>query len=310
VTRIVVLAGGVGGARFTHGLVRVVPPADVLVVGNVGDDFEPYGLPVSPDLDTVLYTLAGLIDDARGWGLRDDTTAALEQASRLGDDAWFVLGDGDLGLHLARAARLRRGEPLSVATAALARALGLETQLVPATDDRLRTVLSTPAGELEFQDYYVRRRHADEVLAVRFDGAAQARPAPGVVEAIAGAEVVLIAPSNPLISIGPILAVPGVRDALAGRERKAVAVSPIVAGQALRGPAAAMLRSMGHDPSPAGVARLYRGVAGTLLLDESDAALAPAIEAEGLRALVVDAVMRDHDGRRRLAAAALEAALA
>jgi LPPG:FO 2-phospho-L-lactate transferase len=308
--RVVVLAGGVGGARFSHGLVRVVPPADVLVVGNVGDDFEPYGLPVSPDLDTVLYTLAGRIDDGRGWGVDGDTTAALETAALLGDDAWFVLGDRDLGLHLARAERLRRGEPLSTATAALARALGLETRVVPATDDRLRTILTTPDGDLEFQEYYVHRRHADTVLGVRFEGAAEARPAPGVVEAIAGAEALLIAPSNPLISIGPILAVPGIRDALAARERPAVAVSPIVAGQALRGPAAAMLRSLGHDPSPAGVARLYRGVAGTLLLDRSDAALAPAIEAEGLRALVVDAVMRDHDGRRRLAAAALEAALA
>jgi LPPG:FO 2-phospho-L-lactate transferase len=306
--RVAVLAGGVGGARFTHGLVRVVEPRGVTVIGNVGDDFEPYGLHVSPDLDTMLYTLAGLIDEAKGWGVKGDSARALEQARSLGDDAWFWLGDLDLGLHLARAGHLRRGLPLSAATAELCRAVGLETRIVPATDDRLRTLLRTPDGELEFQEYYVHRQHRDDVLGVRFDGADDARPAPGVLEAIAAAETIVIAPSNPFISIAPILAVPGLPEALAARRDDVVAVSPIVAGEALRGPAAAMLRTLGHDVSPAAVARLYHHVAATLVIDRRDARLVQAIETEGLRAVTTEAVMVDHDARRALAAATLEAA--
>jgi LPPG:FO 2-phospho-L-lactate transferase len=306
--RFAVLAGGVGGARFTHGLVHLVPPREVTVIGNVGDDFEPYGLHVSPDLDTVLYTLAGMIDDDRGWGVRGDSPRALEQARMLGDDAWFWLGDLDLGLHLARAARLRRGERLSEAMAALCLAAGVETAIVPVTDDRLRTILDTPDGALEFQEYYVHRQHRDDVLEVRFDGADRARPAPGVLEALAAADTVLIAPSNPFISIGPILAVRGVREVVASRREAVVAVSPIVGGQALRGPAAAMLRTLGHEVNPLGVARLYADVASALVIDRADEDLAPAIEAEGLRPIVADAVMTDHDARRALAAAAIAAA--
>jgi LPPG:FO 2-phospho-L-lactate transferase len=243
--------------------------------------------------------------------VRGDTDRALRRARQLGaGDAWFWLGDHDIGLHLARTERLRRGETLAQATAELARAAGVLVRLLPATDDRLRTMIATAAGELDFQTYYVRRHHADEVLGVRFAGAESARPAPGVVEAIASADVVVLAPSNPIISLGPILAVPGVRDALAARRDSIVAVSPIVGGQALRGPAAAMLRSLGHEVSPAGVARLLAGVAGTLVLDRVDGEVASAVAAAGMRPVVADTIMRDATARRRLARAALDAALA
>src|SRR3954449_11445018 len=248
---ITVLAGGVGGARFLQGVVEVVPPADVVVVGNVGDDLEAYGLHVSPDLDTVLYTLTGEIDEARGWGVRGDSARALERAAALGADAWFWLGDLDIGLHLARTERLRRGEPLSTVTARLAQRLGLELTLLPATDDRLRTIIGTAEGEIDFQTYYVRRRHADVVTSVRFDGAQTARPAPGVIEALHDARAIVIAPSNPLISIAPILAVAAVREQLAARTATCVAVSPIVAGRALRGPAPATLESLRRSASTA-----------------------------------------------------------
>jgi LPPG:FO 2-phospho-L-lactate transferase len=305
--RVTVLAGGVGGARFLQGLVEVVDPAAVTIVGNVGDDLEPYGLHVSPDLDTVLYTLTGRIDPDRGWGVAGDTPRALEQARELGADAWFWLGDLDLGLHLARTEMLRAGQPLSVATARLAAAMGLQATLLPATDDRLRTMVTIPSGEVDFQTYYVRRRHADPVLSLRFDGAVAARPAPGVLEAIAAADVVVIAPSNPFISIDPILAVPGIRAAVAARREQVVAVSPIVAGKALRGPAAAMLRSLGHETSAVGVAGLYQALAATLVIDAEDAAAAGSVERLGIRARVTGTVMTDAPTRRALAAAALAA---
>ncbi len=303
-----VLSGGVGGARFLHGLCAEIPPGHVTAVVNVGDDFEPYGLHVSPDLDTVLYTLAGLIDEARGWGVEGDTPRALEQARRLGDEGWFWLGDLDLGLHLARASLLRRGASLSQASAALAARLGLEARLLPATDDRLRTHVRTDVGELDFQTWFVRRGQRDPVRALRLEGADVARPAPGVVDAIRTADLVVVAPSNPLISIGPILAVPGLREAVAARRAATVAVSPIVGGRALKGPAAAMLATLGHEVSPVGVARLYADVCGTLVLDEADADLAPAVEALGVRPVVASTVMARRDGRRRLARAVLEAA--
>lgn len=305
--RVTVLAGGVGGARFLQGLIDVVDPAAVTIVGNVGDDLEPYGLHVSPDLDTVLYTLTGRIDPERGWGVRGDTPRALEQARELGADAWFWLGDLDLGLHLARTELLRRGLPLSAATARLAAAMGLRATLLPATDDRLRTMITTPEGEVDFQTYYVRRGHADPVLRIRFDGAEAARPAPGVLEAIAAADVVVIAPSNPFISIDPILAVPGIRAAVAARRERVVAVSPIVAGQALRGPAAAMLSSLGHEMSVVGVAQLYRTLASTLVIDDADSPAVERVERLGLRARVTATVMANLEVSRALATQTLAA---
>lgn len=305
---ITVLAGGVGAARFLQGVVDVVPATDVAAVGNVGDDLEIYGLHVSPDLDTVLYTLTGWIDEQKGWGVRGDSARALERARELGAPAWFWLGDLDIGLHLARTERLRLGEPLSAVTAELSAALGLELRLLPSTDDRLRTMVATPAGELDFQTYYVGRHHSDTVTGLRYDGADSARPGPGVIEALTDARAILIAPSNPLISIEPILAVPGVREALQARTSPCVAVSPIVAGAALRGPAADMMRSLGHEVSAAGVAACYRGLIDAMVIDTADHDLAAAIEAGGARAVVADTVMRDSQTRAELARVALAAA--
>ena len=255
----------------------------------------------------MLYTLTGRIDPERGWGVRGDTPRALEQARELGADAWFWLGDLDLGLHLARTELLLQGLPLSAATARLATAMGLRATLLPATDDRLRTMITTPEGEVDFQTYYVRRGHADPVLRIRFDGAEAARPAPGVLEAIAAADVVVIAPSNPFISIDPILAVPGIRAAVAARRERVVAVSPIVAGRALRGPAAAMLSSLGHEMSVVGVAQLYRTLASTLVIDDADSPAVERVERLGLRARVTATVMANLEVSRALATQTLAA---
>jgi LPPG:FO 2-phospho-L-lactate transferase len=305
---VTVLAGGVGGARFLQGMVEVVAPERVVVVGNVGDDVERHGLHVSPDLDTVLYTLTGWIDQDKGWGVRGDSDRALQRARSLGADAWFWLGDLDIGLHLARTEALCRGEPLSMVTARLAERLGLRLRLLPATDERLRTMIDTPDGEIDFQTYYVRHQHADRVTGIRFDGAELARPAPGVAEALRDAAAIMIAPSNPLISIAPILAVTAIRELLVQRSAPCVAVSPIVAGRALRGPAAAMLESLGHEPSPVGVAAIYQGLVDALVIDRQDADLAGRVEALGIRAVVTDTIMRDAGARLRLAQAAVDAA--
>jgi LPPG:FO 2-phospho-L-lactate transferase len=305
---IVVLAGGVGAARFLQGVTAVMTERDLTIVGNVGDDTEVAGLHVSPDLDTVLYTLTGQIDEEQGWGVQGDSARALERARSLGHDAWFWLGDLDIGLHLARTEWLRSGLRLSAVTERLSQALGLADRLVPVTDERLRTIIETRDGDLDFQTYYVRRGHRDDVVGIRFDGADDARPAPGVVDALAGAAAILIAPSNPLISIDPILAVPGIRDALRERRVPCVAVSPIVAGQALRGPAAHMMRSLGHDPSPLGVADIYAGLIDAIVIDDLDAAFAEQLDRRGLSVTVTDTIMRDANARQHLAAVALGAA--
>ena len=304
--RFTVLCGGLGGSRFVDSLARAAGPEAVTAVGNVGDDVEILGLHVSPDLDTVLYTLAGLLDEERGWGVRDETYSALDQVRALGGETWFTLGDRDIGLHLVRTEALRAGLPLSATFARLGEALGVGVLLLPATDDPLRTRLTTPDGELDFQTWFVRRRHADPVLAVTYDGAEAARPASGVLQAIEGAEVVFVAPSNPFVSIHPILAVPGVADA-ARRHERVVAISPLVGGRALRGPLAEMLASLGHEASAAGVAQLYAGVAGSFVLDSQDADEAPAIEALGLRAIVAPIVMADPATRESVGRAILEA---
>ena len=305
--RYAVLCGGLGGSRFVHALARAAGAEAVTAVGNVGDDVEVLGLHVSPDLDTVLYTLAGLLDEGRGWGVRGESYGALEMARGLGAETWFTLGDRDLGLHLVRTDLLRAGEPLSAVFARLAGALDVGVRLLPASDDPVRTLLTTPAGELAFQDWFVRRGHADPVLAVRYAGADEARPAPGVLDAIAAANVVFVAPSNPFVSIGPILAVPGVADALAARAGPVVALSPLVGGAALRGPLAAMLESLGHEASALGVARLYEEIASTFVVDPADEALVPAIEALGLRAVVTPIVMVSPDVRGEVGRAVLGA---
>jgi LPPG:FO 2-phospho-L-lactate transferase len=291
VERYTVLCGGLGGSRFVDALARAAAAEAVTAVGNVGDDVEVLGLHVSPDLDTVLYTLGGLLDEERGWGVRDETYGALGMAERLGAETWFTLGDRDIGLHLVRTELLRAGVPLSESFARLAAALGVRAHLLPVSDEGVRTIVSTSAGELDFQTWFVRRRHQDEVRAVHYDGADEARPAPGVLAAIADADVVFIAPSNPFVSIGPILAVPGVADAVAARRGPVVAISPLVGGQAIRGPLAAMMESLGHEPNALGIARLYAGLASHFVVDPADGALARAIEELGPKAVVTPVVM-------------------
>jgi LPPG:FO 2-phospho-L-lactate transferase len=288
-------------------LARAVRPSTVTAIVNIGDDLEFLGLQVSPDLDTILYTLAGLLDEERGWGVRDETTNALATAERLGAESWFTLGDRDIGLHLVRTSALRSGEPLSTVTARIAAALGVETRLLPASDEHVRTIVTTDSGPLDFQSWFVGRKHTDPVLGVRFEGAEAASPAPGVLEALAAADCVVIAPSNPFVSIDPILAVPGIRTAVAARRADAVAVSPIVGGRALRGPLAEMLSGLGHEPSALGVARLYAELVSTFVVDLADAELAPAIEALGLRVVVVPTVMVDPLEREEIGRGVVEA---
>jgi LPPG:FO 2-phospho-L-lactate transferase len=293
-----VLCGGLGGSRFVDSLARAAAPERITAIVNVGDDVEILGLHVSPDLDTVLYTLAGVLDEERGWGVRDETTNALEAAGRLGGETWFTLGDRDIGLHLVRTRLLRSGKPLSEVTQHLAEQLGVRVRLLPASDDPVRTFLTTPAGELDFQTWFVGRRYADDVLAVRYEGAESARPAPGVLEALAEAATVFLAPSNPFVSVLPILAVPGIRAALA--EKRVVAISPLVAGEALRGPLVEMTATLGHPPGVRGLAALYADVATDVLVDPADADELP----EALRAPIV---MVDPHARADVGRAVLEA---
>lgn len=291
-----VLCGGLGGSRFVDALARAAGPERVTAIGNVADDLELLGLHVSPDLDTVLYTLAGLLDEERGWGVRDETENALATAERLGVERWFTLGDRDIGLHLVRTELLRAGHPLSAVTARLAAALGVGVRLLPASDDPVRTKVETPAGVLDFQEWFVRRRGADEVVGLGYEGAARARPAPGVLEAIAGAATVFLAPSNPFTSILPILAVPGIREALGGK--RVAGVSPLVGGAALRGPLAGMMTSLGHEPTARGVARLYGDLLSAFVLDPADAELAADIPGAVVTPIVmVDPAVRGEVGR-------------
>jgi LPPG:FO 2-phospho-L-lactate transferase len=301
----VVLAGGVGGGRFARAVVETVSAADVTVVGNVGDDLEVLGLHVSPDLDSVLYALAGLNDEERGWGRADETWNALDTVGALGGETWFRLGDRDIGLHLVRSQALRAGRPLSEVTAQLARALGVETAILPSTDDLLRTWIDTPAGTFSLEEWFVARGHRDEVDAVRFEGAEEARPAAGVLEAIAAAELLLVAPSNPFVSIGPILAVAEIRAALERRRVPAVAVSPLIGGRSVKGPADRMLARLAGGTSPAHVAGCYRGLIDTLVVDEADA---DAVADLDVRPVVTRTLMRDEDARRRLLESVLAAA--
>lgn len=303
--RTTLLAGGVGGARLAHGVERA--GADQTVVVNVADDVELHGLAISPDLDTVTYTLAGLSDEERGWGVRGETYATLDALHALGEDTWFTLGDRDLATHVVRTAALRAGQPLSAATARITAALGVRSRVLPVTDDRVRTLVDTAAGRLGFQEYFVARRHADDVRGLTYEGADAARPAPGVLDAVAQAEVVVVAPSNPFLSVEPVLRVPGVREALRAREGGRVAVSPIVGGAAIKGPAAQILATLGHEVSALGVARLYAGLVDVMVIDERDAHLADAVRDLGLGVLVTDTVMGGPQGRERLAREVLAA---
>lgn len=302
---IAVLCGGVGAARFLAGLVDATDPAGITAIVNVADDDEFHGLHVSPDIDTVLYTLAGVVEESQGWGRRDETFHAQEELARFGEQAWFRLGDRDLAAHLHRTRLLREGRPLTEVVDGMRRALGIQATILPATDGTQRTLVRTDAGWLAFQDYFVKRRTADRVREVRFDP--DAAPTALVRAAIAEADIVVIAPSNPFVSIGPILALAGMREAVAARRDRVVAVSPIVGGAAIKGPAAAMLAALGHEVSALGVARMYADVASAFVIDEQDAALRPAIEALGLRVTVTATVMLDARSRENLARATVAA---
>lgn len=309
------LAGGVGAARMLRGLAAVFDPATTTAIVNVADDEVVNGLHISPDIDTVIYTLAGANDDVRGWGLQGETWQAMESLRRYtgsagrADLGWFNLGDRDLGTHMYRTSRLAEGAPLSTITAELATAWALATRVVPVSDDRISTRLTTADGELAFQEYFVREQHGVEVSGVRFNGAEAAVPAPGVLDLLASADVVVIAPSNPIVSIGPLLAVPAIRDAVAARRRHTVAVSPIIGGKALKGPADRLLVELGHDSSALGVARIYRDLVGVMVIDERDAALAPEIEALGMQCVVTATIMSNTVTARALARTTIAAAL-
>jgi LPPG:FO 2-phospho-L-lactate transferase len=295
---VTVLSGGVGGAKFVRALVETLGGERVTAIVNVGDDLEALGLYVSPDLDSVLYALAGLADEERGWGRAGETWNALTTVGALGGDDWFKLGDLDLGLHLVRTQALRAGESLSAVTARVTRALGVDATLLPATDDELRTFVITPAGTFSFQEWFVARGHRDDVDAVEVRGVAT--PAPGVLDAIATADLLLIGPSNPYVSVGPILAVRELREALAARRVPCVAVSPLVGGRAVKGPADRMLERIAGGTTPAHVASCYPGLIDALVVDESD-----DVDGLDVQAIVTQTLMTDAGSRRRVAEAAL-----
>ncbi|WP_426573312.1 2-phospho-L-lactate transferase [Aquihabitans sp. McL0605] len=313
-TLITVLAGGVGAARMLSGILQVTDPATVTAIVNVGDDLELHGLRISPDLDTITYTLAGEINPETGWGLRDESWQAMATVERYGGVSWFGLGDRDLGTHLYRTQRLAEGATLTEVTAEITDAWHLGLRLLPVTDDRLRTMV-TLAGdgddaglEVSFQEYFVQRQHGVPVASVRFDGAEASAPGPEVIEALIDADTVVIAPSNPIVSIDPVLAVPGIRQALISRRADTVAISPIVAGAALKGPADRLLSELGHEATVLGVARLYAPLAATLVIDEADAALAGQVEALGIRPVVAESVMRTPEIAAALARTVLSSA--
>ena len=305
-TRVVALAGGVGGAKLADGLQAHIGEALTVVV-NTGDDCWRHGLLVMPDHDTVLYNLAGIEQVEWGWGIEGDTRVVMDQLGVYGEETWFTLGDRDLALHIARTARVRAGGRVTDACLDAQEALGISARILPMTDDRVRTFVHTNAGRLAFQDYLVRRRARGRVRRIELAGARRAKAAPGVLAALRSSDVIVIAPSNPLVSVEPILAVQGVRDVLRRRRAHVVAVTPLVAGRPLKGPLHRMLRGLGLEVSPRGVARRYAGVAGTFVLDERDRAWRPAVEALGLRVVVTDTVMRTRAHAARLAAATLAA---
>ncbi|MGI9622116.1 MAG: 2-phospho-L-lactate transferase [Acidimicrobiales bacterium] len=298
-----VLAGGVGAARLLRGLVRAIPESNVTAIVNIADDFRIHGLHVSPDLDTVTYTLAGVDNAETGWGVTDETWAAMEMVRMYGGIEWFNLGDRDLGTNLFRTQRLSEGATLSEVTAEITNAWSIGARVLPVSDDAIQTrVTVVDEGEIGFQEYFVRRRHDVEVSSVRFEGIDEAHPSPGVIESIKSADLVVIAPSNPIVSIGPLLAVPGVSEALVERRKTVAAVSPIVGGRALKGPADRMMSELGHDATVVGIASIYEGVAATLVIDELDAELRSDVlgNTNDLSCVVTDTVMRDADTAQQL----------
>jgi LPPG:FO 2-phospho-L-lactate transferase len=305
---IVVLAGGVGAARFLQGLVQVVPQNRLTVIVNTGDDRDFYGLHVSPDIDIVTYTLAGLVEETHGWGIRNDTYNTMQQLTGYGNEDWFLLGDRDLATHIHRTNLLRQGKTLSEVTENLHLHFGLGIRMLPMSDQPVTTHIQTPVGLLHFQEYMVKRHCADEVQDVLFVGASEARPAPGVLDAIKDAEAILIAPSNPIVSIGSILAVPGIHGALHEASGMVVAVSPIVGGAPIKGPADKLMSGLGIEVSPVGVARCYRDFLDVMVIDEQDAHFVGQIEDLGIPAVATNTIMRDSEAKATLARNVLEAA--
>jgi LPPG:FO 2-phospho-L-lactate transferase len=303
-----VLAGGVGAARFLQGLVQVVPPSDVTVISNTGDDVELFGLYVAPDVDIVTYALAGAVNPATGWGLEGDTLNVVGALRRYGYGDWFNLGDKDLATAIHRTRRFREGVSYDDICAEVARAWEVGPRILPMCNERVVTRIFGPGGEIPFQEYMVKLRGEAEVARIEFGGIAAARPAPDVLEAIRDATVVIVAPSNPFVSVGPILAVPGIREALETTNADRVAISPIIAGEVVKGPAARMLRSLGHEVSALGVARIYQGLIDAFVIDEKDRELAPAVEQLGIRCSVTDTLMTSDQRKAELAADTLAAA--
>jgi len=301
-----VLAGGVGAARFLSGLVHVVPPEAVTAIVNTGDDFTVHGLTVCPDMDTITYALAGIVDADRGWGIDGDTCQCLSMLGNLGHETWFSLGDRDLAVHIHRTERLRQGVTLAAVTEEIRIALGVPTRIVPMTNSQVRTHIDTGTEILPFQEYFVQRGARDAVRSVVLEGIEKAVPTPSVVDTIRAAQIVLIAPSNPFVSIGPILSVPGVREAVVRTAAPVVAISPIVAGTAIKGPAARMMASLGHEVSARGIARLYCDLVNVMVIDQQDRALKPCIEELGMRVVVTDTIMSSLKKKIGLAATAIE----
>jgi LPPG:FO 2-phospho-L-lactate transferase len=305
---IVVLAGGVGAARFLQGVVQLVPQEELTVIANTGDDCEFYGLHVSPDVDIVMYTLAGLVNETQGWGIRDDTYYTMQQLTSYGHEDWFQLGDRDLATHIHRTQLLRQGKTLSEVIDDLRIRLGLKLRILPMSDQPVQTYVRTPAGLLHFEEYFVKRRCSDPVQDVEFVGADAAKPAPGVLDAIKEAEAILIAPSNPVVSIGSILSVPGIHDTLHEASGMVVAISPLVGGMPIKGPADKLMRGLHMEVSAVGVARYYRDFLDVMIIDQQDAHLLDAIEDLGIPALATNTIMRDAASKAALARNALEAA--
>jgi LPPG:FO 2-phospho-L-lactate transferase len=306
--KVTALAGGVGAAKFLAGLAHEMPPENITVIANTGDDIKLFGLHISPDVDTITYTLAGVINETTGWGVAGDTFECLAWLARYGEARWFNLGDRDLATHIYRTGEMSRGRSLAEITDRIRRSLGVASEILPMTDLYTPTRVVTDEGEMHFQEYFVRHRCAPRVREIRFDNVESARPASGVLRSIAEADAVIVCPSNPFISIGPILAVPGVRDALKRTEAKVIAITPIVGGRALKGPAADMLRDLGYEVSARAVAEMYRDFARSFVLDAEDAAIKSSVEALGLDVVVMNTVMMSVEDKRRLAREVLEIA--
>jgi LPPG:FO 2-phospho-L-lactate transferase len=299
--KVVALAGGIGASKFLTGLVEVLPAEEITIIVNTGDDFHWMGLYICPDLDTVTYTLAGLANPETGWGIRGDTFHGLERLQTLGCDTWFKLGDRDLATHIYRSQKIREGQTLAEVTGDIARQNGLRSSILPMTNNQVPTEIQTDQGILPFQEYFVRRRCQPRVQAFLFRTIENALPAPGVLEIVRSADAILVCPSNPFISIGPILAVPGIRDALHETDAKVVAITPIIAGQAIKGPTARMLGELGHEVSAVSVARMYRDFLDIFVLDQSDAALVPQVEKLGMEVRLAETLMTEHRSKIDLA---------